>query len=86
MAYLLFRVADCIEDHDMLDARTKARLLRLWAGVLTGEAPVDALTAELARLDGSDPEVYVAQHAGSSHGPPAEPSRNAPPYSCPPCP
>ena len=34
VAYLLFRVADCIEDHDMLDAPTKARLLRLWAGVL----------------------------------------------------
>ena len=65
VAYLLFRVADCIEDHDMLDARTKARLLRLWAGILTGEAPVDALTAELARLDGSDPEVYVAQQADS---------------------
>jgi farnesyl-diphosphate farnesyltransferase len=65
VAYLLFRVADCIEDHDMLDARTKAHLLRLWAGVLTGTAPVKELSAGLAGLDGSDPEVYVAQHAGS---------------------
>lgn len=65
VAYLLFRVADCIEDHDLLDASTKTRLLRLWAGVLAGREPVDALTGELAGLDGSDPEVYVAQHAGS---------------------
>ncbi len=86
MAYLLFRVADCIEDHDLLDAPTKARLLRLWAGVLTGEAPVDALTAELARLDGSDPEVYVAQHADSvmAHLQSLPETHRA--YSCPPCP
>jgi len=63
VAYLLFRVADCIEDHFLLDAGTKARLLRLWAAVLKNEAPVTALTGELARLDGGDPEVYVAQHA-----------------------
>ncbi len=63
-AYLLFRVADCIEDHDLLDGATKARLLRLWADVLQGAAPVESLTGELAGLDGSDPEVYVAQNAG----------------------
>jgi len=63
VAYLLFRVADSIEDHDMLDATTKARLLRLWADVLHSRAQVSALTGELSRLDGADPEVYVAQHA-----------------------
>ena len=63
VAYLLFRVADCIEDHDMLDAADKARLLRLWAEVLQSRAPVSALTGELSRLDSADPEVYVAQHA-----------------------
>ncbi len=62
IAYLLFRVADCIEDHDLLDAETKARLLRLWAAVLHNESPVEELTGELAHLDGSDPEAYVAQH------------------------
>jgi farnesyl-diphosphate farnesyltransferase len=63
VAYLLFRVADCIEDHDAFDAAHKTRLLRLWAGVLKNKAPVAALTEELAGLDGNDPEVYVAQHA-----------------------
>lgn len=63
VAYLLFRVADCIEDHAALAAPLKARLLRLWAGVLEGAAPAADLAAELADLDGSDPEVYVAQHA-----------------------
>ena len=63
VAYLLFRVSDCIEDHDMLFATDKARLLRLWADVIKSRAPVSALTCELSRLDGADPEVYVAQHA-----------------------
>jgi farnesyl-diphosphate farnesyltransferase len=63
VAYLLFRVADSIEDHDQLEPGAKARLLRLWASVLNGRAPVAGLTAELAELDGSDPEIHVAQHA-----------------------
>ena len=63
VAYLLFRVADCIEDHDLLDAVTKASLLRLWAEVLQNRAPVSALASELSQLDGADPEVCVAQHA-----------------------
>jgi farnesyl-diphosphate farnesyltransferase len=63
VAYLLFRVADCIEDHDVLDAGTKEGLLRLWAAVLKNRAPASALTSALSRLDGTDPEVYVAQHA-----------------------
>ncbi len=68
----------------LLDARTKARLLRLWADVC-GEAPVDALTAELARLDGSDPEVYVAQHADSVMAHLQSLPENAPADTCPPC-
>jgi len=68
VAYLLFRVADCIEDHELLDAVTKARLLRLWADVLKNGAPAATLTAELDRLDGSEPEVYVAQHADTVTG------------------
>ena len=63
IAYLLFRVSDCLEDHDELEASRKAELLRLWAQVLKGDAPVEALTEAIAHLDENDPEVYVAQHA-----------------------
>lgn len=64
IAYLLFRVSDCLEDHDQLARDEKAGLLRLWARILEDGAPVTFLTREIANLDGSDPEVYVAQHAG----------------------
>jgi dTDP-4-dehydrorhamnose 3,5-epimerase len=63
LAYLLFRVSDGIEDHPSLPAERKAELLRLWAAVLRGELPCDALTSRLSGLDNRDPEVYVAQHA-----------------------
>lgn len=63
IAYLLFRVSDCLEDHDELDRVRKAELLRLWAQVLENSTPVTALTSALAHLDESDPEVYVARHA-----------------------
>ncbi len=63
IAYLMFRVSDCLEDSDELGASRKAELLRLWAKVLSGEAAVDSLTEAVANLDENDPEVYVAQHA-----------------------
>lgn len=63
LAYLLFRVSDCLEDHDALPVEEKVALLRLWARVLEHEEPVTALTTALAPLDSSDDEVYVAQHA-----------------------
>jgi farnesyl-diphosphate farnesyltransferase len=63
IAYLLFRVSDCLEDHDELEASRKAELLRLWARALKGSTPVASLTGAIAYLDESDPEVYVAQHA-----------------------
>jgi len=63
IAYLLFRVSDCLEDHDGLEANQKAELLRLWAKVLDGETTVYALTGAVADLDENDPEVYVTQHA-----------------------
>ena len=59
----MFRVSDCLEDHDELEASRKAELLRLWAQVLKGDAPVEALTEAVAHLDENDPEVHVAQHA-----------------------
>jgi farnesyl-diphosphate farnesyltransferase len=64
LAYLLFRVADCIEDHANLPAGEKAALLTLWANVVRGDAGAGELHSALQKLDGRDPEVYVAQHAG----------------------
>ena len=37
IAYLLFRVSDCLEDHEQLEPSRKAELLRLWAQVLNGQ-------------------------------------------------
>ena len=63
IAYLLFRVSDCLEDHDELEPNRKAELLRLWAQVLMDNVPAATLTSEVAHLDENDPEVFVAQHA-----------------------
>ncbi len=63
VAYLLFRVSDCIEDHPDMEPARKAELLRLWNEVLCGSSPVSQLTDAVAGLDGSDPEVFVAQQA-----------------------
>ena len=63
VSYLLLRVSDCLEDNDVMQAEHKAELLRLWAQVLSETAPVERLTHKLADLDGTDPEVYVAQNA-----------------------
>ncbi len=63
-AYLLLRVSDCLEDHDNISANRKSYLLRLWADVLAEKEPVARLTDSIIDLDGSDPEVHVAQNAG----------------------
>ena len=65
LAYLLFRVSDCLEDHAGMDAERKAILLEMWERVLRGNEPVELFVSEISDLDGSDPEVYVAKHAGS---------------------
>lgn len=64
LAYLLFRVSDCLEDHPTLPANEKSRLLLLWADVLRQQTPVHSLIEQLSELDPSDPEVRVAQSAG----------------------
>lgn len=64
LAYLLFRVSDCLEDHESLPAPEKAELLRLWADILAGDQAVDSLVDRIRHLDDSDPEVYVALRAG----------------------
>jgi len=79
LAYLLFRVADCIEDHPGLSREHKAGLLRLWAHILAGKAPVGSLIGAIQALDADDPEVKVAQSADllieRMHGLPDEPVR-----------
>jgi len=63
-SYLLLRVSDCLEDNNAMPSERKAELLRLWAQVLSQTTPLDRLTNGLTDLDSSDPEIYVAQHAG----------------------
>ncbi len=63
ISYLLFRVSDCLEDHQTMPATRKAEYLRLWADILDDAAPVSALTGRLSDLDARDPEVYVALNA-----------------------
>lgn len=63
VAYLLLRISDILEDHPDLPTDRKAALLRLWAEVLQGSVAVQDLTSQVADLDGSDPEVAVAQQA-----------------------
>jgi len=64
LAYLLLRVSDCLEDHETMEAARKVQLLELWCDILDGHRPVEALASQIADLDDSDPEVYVAQQAG----------------------
>jgi farnesyl-diphosphate farnesyltransferase len=63
LAYLLLRVSDCLEDHATIDAARKAQLLELWGKILVGQESVRQLTDQIVDLDGTDPEVYVAQQA-----------------------
>ena len=63
VAYLLFRISDCLEDHAELVAERKATLLRLWGDIVTGSRPAHDLITQISELDDSDPEVYVARRA-----------------------
>lgn len=63
VAYLLFRISDCIEDHPAIVADRKAQLLRLWGDILNGNRPARDLIIQIADLDDTDPEVCVARRA-----------------------
>lgn len=65
LAYLLFRVSDCLEDHPEIDAERKVYLLEIWERVLRGNDPAELLVSRISDLDRRDPEVYVAKQAGS---------------------
>ncbi len=64
LAYLLFRVSDCLEDHPHMAAERKASLLELWNQVLQGDERAVTFTQQIADLDGRNPEVYVAKQSG----------------------
>lgn len=64
LAYLLFRISDCIEDHETMPAKRKSELLRLWCSVLDGTQSPGALVEKMSDLDGNDPEVHVAMNTG----------------------
>jgi len=63
VAYLLFRISDCLEDHAELVAERKATLLRIWGDIVTGSRSARDLTTQISELDDNDPEVYVARRA-----------------------
>jgi farnesyl-diphosphate farnesyltransferase len=64
IAYLMFRVADCIEDHDAMLPERKAILLRQWAGVLQGHETSEKFLQGMSDIDANgDPEVEVALQA-----------------------
>ena len=64
IAYLMFRVSDCIEDHDEMQPDRKAKLLRLWAGVMQGQADIQDYLKSVSDIDAKgDPEIEVALQA-----------------------
>ncbi len=65
LAYLLFRVSDCLEDRPEIDAERKVYLLEIWERVLIGNDPAELFVSRISDLDGGNPEVYVAKQAGS---------------------
>lgn len=59
VAYLMFRIADGIEDHPAMPAQRKISLLEEFAAVLDGRVPPERLARRVDDLDASDPEVDV---------------------------
>ena len=59
VAYLMFRIADGIEDHETMSPERKVALLEEWAAVLEGRAPAEGLAHRVDDLDVTDPEVEV---------------------------
>ena len=64
LAYLLLRVSDCLEDCELIPAKDKPELLRLWVKVLEKTESVEQLVENISYLDSKDDaEIYVAQNA-----------------------
>jgi farnesyl-diphosphate farnesyltransferase len=67
VAYLLLRVSDYLEDNVSMEPRRKAQLLSLWAEVLRGGAPVDALEREVGEVREGGPDALVARNLRQVH-------------------
>jgi farnesyl-diphosphate farnesyltransferase len=63
VAYLMFRIADGIEDHEAMPAERKIELLRRWAAVLEEREEAATLTEATRDLDPADAEVEVIGQA-----------------------
>ena len=63
VAYLMFRIADGIEDHQTMPADRKVALLNCWAALLEGRARAEDLVEGVRDLDAADPEVKVISDA-----------------------
>ncbi|MBN1313310.1 MAG: hypothetical protein JXB30_18030 [Anaerolineae bacterium] len=63
VAYLMFRVADFLEDNTVMAPKHKFELLNLWINMLGGEAGPEALAEHLADVDPGDPEAAVTKQA-----------------------
>ena len=59
VAYLMFRIADGIEDHEAMQPDRKVELLNLWAAVLEGKASAEQLASDVIDLGADDPEVEI---------------------------
>ncbi len=59
VAYLMFRIADGIEDHETMPPERKIALLEEWAAVLEERVPAERLAGRVDDLDAADPEVEV---------------------------
>lgn len=63
VAYLMFRIADGIEDHEMMPVDRKVDLLNCWVALLEGRAKAADLVEGVRDLDATDPEVKVISDA-----------------------
>lgn len=61
IAYLMFRIADGIEDNPDISPQRKVALLELWATVLEEKESAATLVAATADLDLTDPENDIIQ-------------------------
>ena len=63
LAYLLFRVSDCMEDYAGIEPARKIQLLSEWEQVLLGNGVASVFVDHLSDMDANDPEVHVALQA-----------------------
>jgi farnesyl-diphosphate farnesyltransferase len=68
VAYLLLRVSDYLEDNVSMEPGRKAGLLKLWASVLEGNQPVEALGSEMGVVAEDTPDAQVARNVVQIEG------------------